>query len=359
VARDGQSEISHATAAGLAYVGDHDPGLRRIASAQGFDYLDASGAPLDDPDTLERIRRLAIPPAWTEVWICPDPEGHIQATGRDKRGRKQYRYHPRWREHQDSAKYDRMAAFGRALPRLRAQVDKDLGRRGIPREKVLAAVVRLLELTLIRVGNDEYARKNRSFGLTTLRKRHVDVHGAEMEFEFRGKSGKQHRTLLHDARLARVIRNCEELPGQRLFQYVGEDGQTHLVSSHDVNAYIHAAAGDDFTAKDFRTWAGSLMAAQLLAACERAENQAQHKHVVADCVKQVAGRLGNTPAVCRSSYIHPEVIAAYADDRLKAGFRRCLEHPETCEKAMLRFLRRLQEAGPGQGPAEGLSSASG
>jgi DNA topoisomerase-1 len=350
VALDGQGRTSLAEAVGLTYVGDHDPGLRRVSSPIGFDYLDAAGAPVDDPDVLERVRHLAIPPAWTDVWICPDPNGHLQATGRDKRGRKQYRYHPRWREHQDSAKYDRMAAFGRALPRLRAHVEEDLGKKGMPREKVLAAVVRLLELTLIRVGNDEYARKNRSFGLTTLRKRHVDVHGAGVMFEFRGKSGKQHRTLLHDARLARVIRGCEELPGQRLFQYVGEDGHTHLVGSHDVNAYIRAAVGDDFTAKDFRTWAGSLMAAELLAACERAESESQHKQVVADCVKRVASRLGNTPAVCRSSYIHPEVIAAYADDRLKAGFRRCLEHPETCEKAMLRFLSRLQAA---SAPADG------
>lgn len=344
MALDGQGPISPAEAAGLTYVGDHDPGFSRVPSELGFDYFDASGAPVDDPEVLDRIRHLAIPPAWTEVWICADPNGHIQATGRDKRGRKQYRYHPRWREHRDSAKYDRMAAFGRALPRLRARVDKDLGLKGMPREKVLAAVVRLLELTLIRVGNDEYAKKNRSFGLTTLRKRHVDVHGAGVVFEFRGKSGKQHRTLLHDARLARVIRGCEELPGQRLFQYVGEDGHTHMVSSNDVNAYIHEAVGEQFTAKDFRTWAGSLLAAQLLAACERAESQTQHKHVVADCVKRVASRLGNTPAVCRSSYIHPEVIAAYADDRLKAGFKRCLEHPETCEKAMLRFLRKLQAA---------------
>ncbi len=347
MALDGQTETAPGALSppcGLTYVSDHDPGLRRVPSGSGFDYEDGDGGAIDDRETLERILRLAIPPAWTQVWICPDPEGHIQATGRDARGRKQYRYHPLWRAHQEGAKYDRMAAFGRALPRLRAHVDKDLCRRGMPREKVLAAVVRLLELTLIRVGNDQYARDNKSFGLTTLRKRHVDVHGAGVVFEFRGKSGKQHRTLLHDQRLARVIRACEELRGQRLFQYLGEDGHTHAVSSHDVNAYIHAAVGDHCTAKDFRTWAGSLMAAQLLAACERAESQAQHKHVVADCVKQVASRLGNTPAVCRSSYIHPEVIAAYADDRLKDGFRRCLERPETCEKAMLRFLGRLRRA---------------
>jgi DNA topoisomerase-1 len=334
--------MTPAAAAGLTYVGDHEPGLRRIPTPTGFDYRGPSNAIVDDPEVLDRIRALAIPPAWTEVWICPDPDGHIQATGRDKRGRKQYRYHARWREQRDDAKYHRMAAFGRALPRLRARVEQDLARPGMSREKVLATVARLLELTLIRVGNDEYARKNKSFGLTTLRKRHVDVHGAAVVFEFRGKSGKAHRTGVHDRRLARVIRACEELPGQRLFQYVDGDGHTHAVSSHDINDYIHAATGDHFTAKDFRTWAGSLLAAQLLAACERAHSETQHKHVVADCVKAVARKLGNTPAVCRSSYIHPEIIAAYADDRLKAGFRRCLEQPGTCEKAMLRFLNRIQ-----------------
>jgi DNA topoisomerase-1 len=287
---------------------------------------------------------LAIPPAWTDVWICPDPHGHIQATGRDARGRKQYRYHALWREHRDSVKYDRMAAFGRALPKLRERVEHDLSRRGMPREKVLAAVVRLLELTLIRVGNDEYAKKNKSFGLTTLRKRHVDVQGAAVEFEFRGKSGKTHRTGIHDRRLARVVQACEELRGQRLFQYVGEDGETHAVGSHDVNAYIHEATGEHFTAKDFRTWAGSLIAAQLLAACEQAKSETQQKHTVAACVKAVAQKLGNTPAVCRSSYIHPEVIAACADDRLKTAFKRCLEQPETCERAMLRFLAKLKTA---------------
>ena len=278
------------------------------------------------------------------MWICPDPDGHIQATGRDKRGRKQYRYHPRWRQQRDSAKYSRMAAFGRALPRLRARVEQDLSQRGMPREKVLAAVVRLLELTLIRVGNDEYARTNRSFGLTTLRKRHVDVHGGAVMFEFRGKSGKEHRTGVHDRRLARVVHACEELPGQRLFQYRDEDGQTHAVGSHDVNAYIHAATGEHFTAKDFRTWAATLMAAQLLAGCERAKSETQHKHLVAGCVKEVARKLGNTPAVCRSSYIHPEIINAYSGDGLRAAFRRCLTHPETCERAMLRFLAKLAAA---------------
>jgi DNA topoisomerase-1 len=352
LARDGQAASSSQAAPGpsspgpsipgLTYVSDHDPGITRIASPIGFDYRAPSGKTIDDPDEIDRIRALAIPPRWTDVWICPDPDGHIQATGRDKRGRKQYRYHPLWRAHQDSVKYDRMAAFGRALPGLRERVEHDLSRRGMPREKVLAAVVRLLELTLIRVGNDEYARKNKSFGLTTLRKRHVDVNGTGVVFEFRGKSGKTHRTGIHDRRLARVVRACEEMRGQRLFQYLGEDGETHAVGSHDVNAYIHEATGEHFTAKDFRTWAGSLLAAQLLAACEQARSETQHKHDVAGCVKEVARKLGNTPAVCRSSYIHPEVIAACADDRLKSAFSRCLKEPGTCEGAMLRFLDELK-----------------
>ena len=341
----GQAAIS--SDADLNYVSDHDPGIRRKARHGGFDYLYPSGDKVQEAAVLERIRKLAIPPAYTDVWISPDPLGHIQATGRDKRGRKQYRYHPGWRARRDASKYDRMAAFGRALPRLRARVEADLSRRGMPREKVLAAVVRLLELTLIRVGNDEYVKKNKSFGLTTLRKRHVDVHGAAVLFEFRGKSGKQHRTGVQDRRLARLIHACEELPGQRLFQYVDEDGHARAVGSHDVNAYLHQAIGERFTAKDFRTWAGSLLAAQLLAACDAAPSETHHKHVVAGCVKHVARKLGNTPAVCRSSYIHPEVIAAYADDRLKQAFGRCLKCPDTCEKAMLRFLGRLPPAAGG------------
>jgi DNA topoisomerase-1 len=333
-----------AEAEGLVYVSDHDPGIRRVASKLGFDYVDPKGEPVRDPGILDRIRALAIPPAYTDVWICPDPDGHIQATGRDARGRKQYRYHPRWREQRDVTKYARMAAFGRALPRLRKRIEADLNRRGMPREKVQAAVVRLLELTLIRVGNDEYARKNKSFGLTTLRKRHVGVQGAEVMFEFRGKSGKDHRTGIHDRRLARVVRACQDLRGQRLFQYKDEDGVVHAISSDDVNAYIHQATGEHFTAKDFRTWAGTLLAAQLLSACERADGEAQHKHRIADCVKAVSRKLGNTPAVCRSSYIHPGVIEAYADDRLKIRFTQCLVEPETCERALLRFLDRIRKA---------------
>ena len=341
---DPPSGDSPSLAPGLVYSNDLDPGLRRIGSAGAFRYKTASGHRVADPQTLDRIRKLVIPPAWTDVWICPDPQGHIQATGRDQRGRKQYRYHAQWRADRDQAKYSRLAAFGRALPRLRAQVDADLRRHGMPREKVLAAVVRLLELTLIRVGNDEYVRQNKSFGLTTLRKRHVGVHGSGLVFEFRGKSGKQHRTGVSDRRLARIVRSCQDLRGQELFQYVDEAGQAHAVHSDDVNAYIHAAMGQPFTAKDFRTWAGTLLAAQGLAACERAQSDSHGKHLVADCVKAVSIKLGNTPAVCRSSYIHPEVIAAYADGRLRADFRRCLTHPETCESALLRFLGRLAKA---------------
>jgi DNA topoisomerase-1 len=346
MARDSHSLGPPPDVEGLSYVSDHDPGIRRVAWENGFDYIRPDGEPVRDAETLDRIRALAIPPAYTQVWICPDPDGHIQATGRDQRGRKQYRYHARWREQRDQTKYARMAAFGRALPRLRKQVEADLNRRGMPREKVLAAVVRLLETTLIRVGNDEYARKNKSFGLTTMRKRHVGVQGAEVVFEFRGKSGKDHKTGIRDRRLARVVRACQDLRGQRLFQYKDADGQLHAISSDDVNAYIHQATGEHFTAKDFRTWAGTLLAAQLLAAAERAQSEAQHKHLVADCVKAVSRKLGNTPAVCRSSYIHPGVIEAYAADQLKIGFKAGLDQPESWEQALLRFLRRLQKAAP-------------
>jgi DNA topoisomerase-1 len=329
-----------ARAAGLTYVNGHDPGLRRSRSGAGFIYHTPSGAVVRDAATLDRIRALAIPPAYTDVWICPDSEGHIQATGRDARGRKQYRYHPQWRLHQDENKYDRMAAFGRALPRLRACVEADLGRRGMPREKVLAAVVRLLELTLIRVGNDEYARQNKSFGLTTLRKRHVDVTGAGVVFEFRGKSGKMHRTGVHDRRLARIIHRCEELRGQKLFQYLDDQGQAHAVESGHVNAYIREAVGEHFTAKDFRTWAATLMAAEALTAAERPTSDSHAKRVIAACVKTVSQRLGNTPAVCRKSYIHPAVLAAYGQGRIAGRFPR----PDRLEAALLRFLARLTDA---------------
>jgi DNA topoisomerase-1 len=320
MARDCSQNPISAETAGLTYVNDHDLGLARIAAADGrFRYRDAAGKAVRDAETLDRIARLVIPPAWTNVWICPDPRGHIQATGRDQRGRKQYRYHPDWRAVRDQSKYERLIAFGRALPRLRRQVDIDLSKHGLVRERVLAAVVRLLEVTLIRIGNDEYARANKSFGLTTLQKRHVHVTGAGAVFEFRGKSGKQHRTGFQDRRLARLVRSCTELRGQRLFQFIDEAGEKRPVESADVNDYLHAAMGEDFTAKDFRTWAGTLAALEFLQGEAPPDSEAAAKRTVTACVKEVSGRLGNTPAVCRACYIHPAVPEAYASGALPPG----------------------------------------
>ncbi|ODT86576.1 DNA topoisomerase IB [Phenylobacterium sp. SCN 70-31] len=301
---------------GLIWCNDSEPGLGRLAAPDGFDYVDADGARVRDAVTLERIRKLAIPPAWTDVWICPRPRGHIQAVGRDARGRKQYRYHPRWREARDGDKYDRLVAFGRALPRLRRRVEADLSRRGLPREKVLAAIVRTMERTLIRVGNEAYARQNRSFGLTTLRDRHAKIGAERAVFEFRGKSGKVHVTGFRDRRLARVLKACQDLPGQRLFQYVDETGGRHAVESADVNAYIREAMGEDFSAKDFRTWAGTVAAARALVICGRGTSDAEGRRNVQTCVKAVARLLGNTAAVARSAYIHPAILQAYEAGRL-------------------------------------------
>jgi len=303
-------------AAGLTYVSDLDPGIRRLRAGRGFTYKDADGGAVTDEPTLDRIRALVIPPAWTDVWICPSARGHIQATGRDARGRKQYRYHARWRETRDAHKYDRLIAFGRALPRLRARVETDLARRGLPREKVLAAVVRVMEITLIRVGNEEYAKANRSFGLTTLRDRHAKIRGGHAKFEFRGKSGKAHATGFTDRRLARVVKACQDVPGQRLFQYYDDDGAHRAVESADVNAYIHEALGEDFSAKDFRTWAGTLAAAHALALCPECGSAAEAKRHIVTCVKAVAGVLGNTAAVCRKAYIHPAVLEAFENGAL-------------------------------------------
>jgi DNA topoisomerase-1 len=332
MARDCSENPYVAESAGLTYVNDHDPGLSRVPAKDGkFEYRDADGKRVRDPETLDRIAKLVIPPAWTSVWICADPRGHIQATGRDQRGRKQYRYHPDWRAVRDQSKYQRLSAFGRALPALRRQVEADLAKRGLVRERVLAAVVRLLEMTLIRVGNEEYARANKSFGLTTLQKRHVRVSGAGAVFEFRGKSGKQHRTGFQDRRLARLVRSCQELRGQRLFQYVDASGERRPVESHDVNDYLHAAMGEEFTAKDFRTWAGSLAALELLQAQEAAGSETAAKRTVAACVKEVASRLGNTPAVCRACYIHPAVLDAFARGALPAK-------ADDVEAVLLKFL---------------------
>ena len=301
-----------ARAAGLRYVSDEGPGIHRKRAGKGFTFIDEEGRPVRDPETLTRLRHLAIPPAWTDVWICPFRDGHVQATGRDGRRRKQYLYHARWREVRDETKYHRMMAFAEALPRIRETVDEHLGRSGLPREKVLAAVVHLLDCTYIRVGNEEYARTNRSFGLTTLQCRHVNVNGSKIQFRFRGKSGKAHLVELHDRRTARLIRRCQELPGQELFQYV-EDGEGRSVRSNDVNDYLREVSGQDFTAKDFRTWGGTVLAFLELHRMGACESRAQVKRNVSNAIKQVAERLGNTPAICRKCYVHPCVIQAYSE----------------------------------------------
>lgn len=305
-----------AFAAGLHYTLDQRPGFTRVRAGKGFAYRDTHGRALRDARVLARIRALAIPPAWTSVWICPTATGHLQATGRDGKGRKQYRYHPRWREVRDETKYQRLLEFARLLPRLRARVESDLGRPGLERRKVIATVVRLLEATLIRVGNEEYARANRSYGLTTMRSSHVDVTRGRARFRFRGKSGRDHVVDLRDPRLVRIVKRCQELPGQQLFQYLDGDGRRRAVESADVNAYLREAAGADLTAKDFRTWAGTVLAAWALH--ERARDGAGKptKRNVARAIETVAGRLGNTPSVCRKCYVHPAVVDSYLDGSL-------------------------------------------
>lgn len=317
MARDIADSLGFAEHAGLTFCSDAHPGLSRVGTARGVAYRDEDGKPIKDAETLARIAALAIPPAWTDVWICPRADGHIQAIGRDAKGRKQYRYHRDWRATKDQAKYERMIAFGRALPRLRKRVEADLAKRGLPREKVLAAVVRLLEITLIRVGNDEYAKTNKSFGLTTLRKKHVTLSGVGAVFEFRGKSGKDHRTGFQDRRLARVIKACQDLRGQRLFQYLDEDGHRRAVESADVNDYLRNATGGDFTAKDFRTWGGSLAAALFLRDQPVPTDEREAKALSNRCVKAVSQILGNTPAVCRAAYVTPLVFEAHAGGTLK------------------------------------------
>jgi DNA topoisomerase I len=303
--------VASAAVAGLHYVADAAPGIRRRRVGKGWTYTAPDGSRVRDAAALGRIKSLAIPPAWTDVWICPDRRGHLQATGRDARGRKQYRYHPEWRTVRDAVKYDRMVAFAEALPRIRARVDDDLARPGLPRERVLATVVRLLEDTLIRVGNDEYRRQNKSFGLTTLRDRHVDVNGTTIRFHFRGKHGKVHDVKVTDRRLARVVQRCREIPGQELFQYVDDAGERHTIDSADVNAHLQEISGEDFTAKDFRTWAGTVLAARFFRAADPASTKTEAQHEVVRTIEQVAEQLGNTVAVCRKCYVHPAVVEAY------------------------------------------------
>lgn len=305
-----------ARSAGLRYVDDRLPGIARKAGRHGFRYIDNDGKPLQDEEELARIRSLAIPPAWTDVWICRWRNGHLQATGRDARGRKQYRYHPYWRRVRNESKYERLYAFGMALPALREHVDAALTLPGLPRDKVLAAIVHLLQVTMMRIGNREYARDNNSFGMTTLRKKHVRVDGSQIQFEFRGKSGIRHSIRLQDRRLARIIARTRDLPGQELFQYVDDEGQRHAIGSADVNDYLRAITGEEYTAKDFRTWAGTVLAAAVLRKCEVCISESQGKHQIAQAIAMVAQRLGNTPAVCRKCYVHPEVIGAYLDGSL-------------------------------------------
>lgn len=318
-----------ARAARLRYVSDDQPGIVRKRQGRGFTYFDPGGNRITDPEQRARFEELVIPPAWTDVWISPHKNGHIQVTGRDDKGRKVYIYHPRWEELRNETKFNRMLHFGEALPRLRRQVDADLRQRGAPRSRVLAAAVRLLQETLIRVGNEEYARNNNSFGLTTLRNEHVDVNGSKLHFEFRGKSGKMQSVDVHDPRAARVLRQLQDLPGQHLFQYVDEEGSLREVTSEDVNDYVRAAAGEPFTAKDFRTWGGTVHAVRVLRQMGEAEDEKQAEKNVVALFKQVAAQLGNTPAVCRQYYVHPCVPDCY---RQGAFFTLCAQARPTPEE---------------------------
>ena len=321
--------------AGLVYVSDERPGITRRRRGAGFVYHAAGGAKLREIETLRRIKSLAIPPAWTDVWICPRENGHIQATGRDARGRKQYRYHPRWREVRDEAKYGRLMAFGEALPRIRRRVRRDLKSPGMPREKMVATVVRLLETTLIRVGNDEYAQTNKSYGLTTLRNGHVKVRGHNITFDFVGKSGKRHRIDTQDPRLAKTIRRCQELPGQELFCYIDENGQTRDITSDDVNTYLREITGAEFTAKDFRTWAGTALAAIALQEFEQFTSATEAKRNIVKAIEAVAQMLGNTPSVCRKCYVHPAILDSYLDGQTIATLRQAAD--QRLQKSLARL----------------------
>jgi DNA topoisomerase-1 len=312
-ALDTKDSTSAARAAGLRYVHDGRAGIHREAVKDGFRYLDAHGAPVEDETTLARIKGLVIPPAWQDVWICAQANGHLQATGRDARGRKQYRYHPKWRTARDEVKYERMLKFGDALPAIRHEVDRALKLPGLPREKVLATIVYLLEATMMRVGNEEYARTNKSFGLTTLRNRHVKVDGSDVQFSFRGKSGVYHKVKVHDRRLAGIVKRTRDLPGQELFQYIDDDGETHSVDSSDVNDYLRNITGEEYTAKDFRTWSGTVLAALALQEFEKFDSETQAKKNIVRAIESVAEKLGNTPTICRKCYVHPAVLDAYLE----------------------------------------------
>ena len=333
--------------AGLRYVSDDQPGFSRQRKGEEFEYFDQKGKPIRDEQRLLRIKRLAIPPAWSDVWICPSSNGHIQATGRDARGRKQYRYHDRWREIRDENKYDRLVNFGKALPKIRRRLEKDLALSGLPREKVLATIVQLLERSLIRVGNEEYARENKSFGLTTMQDRHVDVKGSKLRFRFRGKSGREHEVDVTDRRLAQIVSKVQDLPGQSLFQYLDDEGNVRDITSQDVNEYLREITGEDFTAKDFRTWAGTVLAAIALSAAGAFETKKQAKANIKKAIEAVAKMLGNTPTICRKCYIHPFVLETYLNGNSVNGFKRNAQEQlerkgidlVSAQAAVLKFLQ--------------------
>jgi DNA topoisomerase I len=315
-----------AESAGLRYVNDARPGIHRRKSGKGFTYSRPDGSTLTEPNVLRRIKSLAVPPAWIGVWICPFADGHIQATGRDAKGRKQYRYHPQFREVRESTKYEHVVAFAEALPGVRAKVREHMALRGLPREKVLATVVHLLETTLIRVGNDDYAKQNNSYGLTTLKTRHVAIDGNEVRFRFTGKSGKQWSLRVKDRRIAKIISACQELPGQELLQYIDRDGNPQDVTSSDVNAYLKEITGKEITAKDFRTWAGTVLAAMALNEMQSFDSAAQAKRNLRTAIENVSARLGNTPTICRKCYVHPDVLTSYLDGKLVLGIKAAVEN---------------------------------
>ena len=355
-----------AKAAGLSHACDTKPGIRREQKKGGIVYLTAQGKVLRDRKALSRIQKLVIPPAWTQVWISPMENGHIQATGRDQRGRKQYRYHDHWREHRDANKYHHMMSFARALPKIRRKVKRDLNRPTLDREKILATVVRLLETTLIRVGNEEYARENHSYGLTTMLERHVKIHGSEIQFTFRGKSGKDHEIHVHDPRVAKTLRKCHDLPGQELFGYRDSAGTVHHVGSHDVNAYLQEIAGENYTAKDFRTWIGTVLAALAFREFEAATSPTQAKRNVGAVIQSVSKLLGNTPAICRKCYVHPEIIHSYLDgatlgsisQRLGEDLGESLHKLAPVEAAVLALLqKRLRQTKPKQSLTHALRAS--
>lgn len=344
---NGRDNAQDARAAGLRYVSDEGPGIRRRRNGRGWTYIDAEGKTIRAASERKRINALAIPPAWTDVWISPSARGHIQASGRDARGRKQYRYHALWREVRDEAKFDRMIAFGEALPLIRTRVDEHLRKRTLSREKVLATVIRLLETTCIRVGNEEYARTNGTFGLTTLRDRHVSISGSEVRFRFKGKTGKTVETSVRDRRLARIVRECQDIPGYELFQYFDEDGQRRDVKSEDVNDFLREVAGESFTAKDFRTWLGTLHAFTWLCARGPGDSEKEVRRIVIDAIDYVADQLRNTRAVSRSSYVHPHVVRAYERGILCemycSGFEEAAASAglDPAESSLLAMLKRI------------------